>query len=188
MSRKIIAVDICNTLADINSEIQKVYGASPVPSVYHHPKVNPEFFRNNLWIFEKANPFTGAAEQLTEISKTYKIIYITARPKAAQEVTIEWLQKNNFPKGIVFFTTKKAILAKSLGVMAAIEDAPNEIEGYISKGIPVIVKKQPYNTAYRNLFDWAHDEIKSYLCHIKENKIKNARIKEVYACERLQVH
>jgi len=162
MPRTPVAVDICNTLADINGEIEKVFGANPNPSRYYYPGVTSEFFRNNLWVFEKAAAYKGAAKALTKISLYYEIVYITARPVEAQSVTIEWLKRNGFPRGRIIFTTTKPVIAKALGVKAAFDDAPHEIDGYLAAGIPVFVKKQPYNMAYPNIFDWAGAEIMSF--------------------------
>lgn len=158
-----LAVDICNTIADVNGEIKKVFGANPNPLSYLHPGVSPNFFKYNTWIFEKALPFKGAAAVLNQLAKIYKIVYITARPKEAELITLKWIEKNGFPMGKIFFSPQKHETAKHLNVMAAIEDAPHEIDSYLTAGIPVFVKKQPYNLNYQNVFDWANEKIKSFL-------------------------
>ncbi len=68
MPRTPVAVDICNTLADINGEIEKVFGANPNPSRYYYPGVTSEFFRNNLWVFEKAAAIVNPAPNKKIIS------------------------------------------------------------------------------------------------------------------------
>lgn len=151
-----LAVDICNTLADVNGELQKVFGANPNPSSYLHPGVNAEFFKNNTWIFKKAKPYKGAAYILNQLSKIFEIVYVTARPIEARMITLEWLNKHGFPKREVFFTKNKPEIAKCLGVTVAIEDAPHEIDRYRIAGIPVLVKRQPYNLNYHNVFEWTN--------------------------------
>jgi len=151
----VYGIDICNTIADVNRIIEKVLGPNPVPSCYRHPKATKEFWLNNLWVFEEAQPIANAAEILQNINKRNKIIYITARPKAVEDVTKQWLREHGFPECEIIFTENKVAVAKSLGIQRAIEDAPHEIEAYLKAGIDVMVKKQPYNTAYLNRFDWA---------------------------------
>lgn len=163
MPQALLAVDICNTIADVNSEIKKVFGANPNPLCYLHPGVPLNFFKYNTWIFKDVMPFKGAADILNQLANIYTIIYITARPKEAELVTLEWIEKNGFPKGEILFSTQKHETAKHLNVMAAIEDAPHEIDSYLAAEIPVFVKRQPYNLNYQNVFDWADEKIKSFL-------------------------
>ncbi len=162
MPQTLLAVDICNTLADVNTELKKVFGANPNPSIYFIPGVTKEFIRNNTWIFKKATPYKGAAYILNLLSRKFEIVYITARPIEARYITLEWLERNGFPQREVIFTNRKPEVAKALRVTAAIEDAPHEIDGYMEAGIPVFVKRQPYNLNYQNVFDWACEGIKSF--------------------------
>lgn len=160
MSQKLLlAVDICNTLADVNTELTKVFGANPNPSNYFHPCVTTEFFKHNTWIFKKAQPFKGAANMLNLLTTEFELVYLTARPKEADKITHSWLQEYKFPKREIIYTQNKAEVAKALNVSAAIEDSPFEIEVYRNIGIPVYVKRQPYNLCYQNLFDWTDKKL-----------------------------
>lgn len=159
MPQRLIAVDICNTLADINTEIAKVFGANPNPSNYFHPCVTTEFFKYNTWIFEKAQPFKSAANTLNQLVKEFSLVYVTRRPVQAANITLGWLKQHKFPEREVIHTRDKAEIAKLLNVSAAIEDAPFEIEGYSDIGIPVYVKRQSYNLCYQNIFDWTDKNI-----------------------------
>lgn len=148
--KKKIAVDICNTLADINSELEKRLGKNPNPKEYLHPKVvslgGNRYFIENMDIFENAKPLKDAVRVMNELSKKYDILYFTARPIIASKVTEEWLRACDFPEGELFMNLKnKGELAKILRVSFAIEDSPHEIESYRKNNIDVIVIKQPYN-------------------------------------------
>lgn len=158
MRNKTIAVDICNTLADIVGEIEIRLGKSPTPNNYFHPalKGKDDFFIKNLDIFLDAKVLGNSNEVISELAKYNKIVYITARPEVSKLVTKIWLRNNGYPTGPIYFTNNKPKIAKKLGVDIAFEDAPHEIEKYhtFSKGIEVMVKRQSYNMGYRNLFEW----------------------------------
>lgn len=155
---KKIAVDICNTLADVNAVLKDYLGEIPNPSSKN--AIDSSFFKQNLWIFESAKPIKCANKKLHEISKEYEVIYITARPEVAKEVTEKWLEINNFPKGKVYFTKDKALLAHGLDIKLAIEDAPHEIANYLRSGVNVIVKAWDYNAKFSNRFEWDSLKVK----------------------------
>ena len=46
-------------------------------------------------------PLKGSAEALTELSKRYQILYISARPRFLTEKTRHWLHEHDFPPGPV---------------------------------------------------------------------------------------
>lgn len=158
MRNKIIAVDICNTLADVISEIEERLGKSPTPNLYFHPalKGNEDFFTSNLDVFLDAKVLGNSNEVINELAKYNEIVYITARPRIAELVTKIWLRDNYFPIRPIYFTNNKPKIANKLGVNIALEDAPHEIEKYriFSKSVEVMVKKQPYNKNFENLFEW----------------------------------
>lgn len=153
---KTIAVDICNTIADIISELDARLGHNPNPSEYFHPglKDRPNFFEENLDIFLNAKPIDGSMEAIRELSYQNEIIYITARPKVAEFVTRIWLKKNGYPIKNIYFTDNKVEIASRLNVDIAIDDAPYEIERYIESGIEVLVKRQDYNAHFPSRFEW----------------------------------
>lgn len=158
LTNNIIAVDICNTIADVISVINARLGYNPNPAEYFHPALwdKPYYFEENLDIFLEAKPIASSIEILNELSIYNEIIYITARPEIAEFVTKLWLKENNYPKGKVYFSKNKAKLASKLGVDIAIEDAPFEIERYIKAGIKVFIKEQAYNIGYENRFEWKY--------------------------------
>ena len=150
----LIAVDICNTLADVNEVLEKAIGHNPIPSSYYHPNLPDNYFKENLWVFAHANPIEYSKEVLYKLSQKNKIIYITARPIEAKAITIDWMNRFGYPGGKIIFERNKAAIAKEIGVDLAIDDAPHEIESYIRAGIGVLVKQQPYNIKYSNRFEW----------------------------------
>ena len=156
MFNKLIAVDLCNTIADIDKEIDIRVGPKSNPNEYLHSGLKDKsyYFEQNLDIFLDAEPIAGSIEALNYLSRENRIIYVTARPKISEFITRLWLKKHKYPVGHIFFTKEKAALGISLGVDLAIEDAPFEIEKYTSSGIEVMVKKQPYNTMFPSRFDW----------------------------------
>lgn len=155
----VYGIDICNTIADVNGVLEKVLGPNPIPSNYRHPKATEEFWLNNLWVYAAALPIKHAAEQLRLLSRNNKLVYITARPVQAADITVKWLKEHGFPQSEVIFTDNKVAVAKNLGVQQVIDDAPHEIEAYLRAGFDVKVKSQPYNQMYAqmyaNLFNWA---------------------------------
>lgn len=161
--KKLIYVDICNTIADVNAEIEKILGPRPVPEEYFHPLATDGFFLKHPEVFIDAAPFPGAAQSLHRLIKDLNsdIVYISARPEWAKKITISWLKENGFPDGDLILSADKAAVAKDLYVSMAIEDAPFEIEKLKAAGIQVIVKSQPYNKKYGPQFLWPGEKQRS---------------------------
>ena len=153
-----IAVDICNTLADVNSVLEKYFGKIPEGS-YHHPAVNADFFRFHPDIFREALPLPKAAESVTRIALSERILYLTARPLEAKEATIWFLEHYGFPKADILFSTEKAKMAARYNFQRAIDDSPSEIVKYKNAGIPVAVYRQHYNRQFTGRFTWGEDII-----------------------------
>lgn len=152
-----IAIDICNTLADVVAEIESRLGKNPISGEYIHPGISkyPLFFEENLDVFLNAKVIGNSVDVIKELAKHNTIYYVTARPKVAELVTKIWLRKNDYPEAKIYFTNNKPKIAKALGVNLAIEDAPFEINRYIESGIEVMVKSQPYNiNRFKNCFEW----------------------------------
>ena len=151
----VIVIDICNTLADVNSVLENIFGKRP-KGIYRFPEATEEFFLNNLWVFAEAKAYRGAAAALRRLASTYGIVYLTARPEVSDLITRDWLKDGMFPDGPVVYRTDKVVVARELGAVRAIEDSPEEISNYELAGIPVMVHKQDYNSGYGNRFEWSH--------------------------------
>ena len=93
-----IAVDVDNTVANTNLELVRRFGL-PLKK-YPATQIPPEFFLSNegMRLFQKTEPFPGAAEALNLFSELgYRIAYISSRPGDALFITVRWLQKHGFP-------------------------------------------------------------------------------------------
>lgn len=154
MPKPIILVDICNSICDVNQILIREFGHKPSPGTYAYPDISEDFFIKNLWIFEEAKPMEYSQKALWDLSVDYKIVYATARPVQAGEITKRWLEKYNYPDGAVYHCPKKAKLAGILGAKLAIDDAPHVINEYREAGIPVWVVAQEYNREIQNRFLW----------------------------------
>ena len=144
-----VVVDICNTLSDINGQLDKLFGKC---DTYPNKAIPSDFFEKNPWIFAEAEAYADSARVLREIAKREEILYLSARPLSSLLITKNWLfKKNLFPKGlVVFYSGNKAMFLKEHGIKCTVayEDAPKEIEGYLNCGIKVFAKSQPYNQQY----------------------------------------
>jgi len=169
MSETLVGVDLCNTVADINSEIERYFNVRaetyPVCGIPH------EFFSTpaGLAMFRNAAPFSCAARVLWNIAKAgCKIIYVTTRPGVAGSVTAQWLKVNNFPSGPVAFVPRgsKADFITETGISCFFEDDPLVVNTLMRTEMKfVFVKEWPYNTGlagkkvikfwdWRELMDW----------------------------------
>ncbi|MGI9951423.1 hypothetical protein V3F56_03590 [Moorellaceae bacterium AZ2] len=152
---RLAAIDICNTICGINPVLEKLLGRKPDPSVYDHPGLAPDFFTSNAAeVFGAALPLPGAVEGVKALARRYRIVYLTARPEEARQVTLEWMRYWGFPEGELVMTQDKARAARELGVDLAIDDAPHELQS-LRRVVPVVLaKRQPYNTGLAPAFEW----------------------------------
>lgn len=155
--RPVALIDICNTLADVNFQLEKALGPNPNPFNYYHPGVTESTFKNFPWLFTQAPPIKGSVEGTHQIAKNYRIVYLTARPEWARQITLEWLNRNGFPSAPVIFSKQKGEVARELKATLAIDDAPYEIIS-LSKIVPkMLIHQQPYNLGLAYLgemFNW----------------------------------
>ncbi|MCR4426987.1 MAG: hypothetical protein NUW23_12510 [Firmicutes bacterium] len=152
MRRKpVLGVDICNTIAEVNREIGKVFGL-PDWRPYRYsmaqfgvvgPEVD-EFFLRHPEVFEKARPVEGAVEALRELSRLCRIAYITARPPEVRGVTEWWLKEHGFPPGLLIMGEDKPKAARIYRAVAFVEDSPSEI-ARLSKVCRVLPVGWEYN-------------------------------------------
>lgn len=144
-----VAIDICNTIVDINSKIEEK-GYRRNRGAYFYLGLPNDFFVKHLEVFRDAKPINGAVEALHRLVEAgNEIVYLTARPEVAKEVTL-WnlFEKNGFPKGEVVHSFNKASDFKRLNCDYAIDDAPAEIENYRENGCEVIIFATDYNSRF----------------------------------------
>jgi len=147
--KKVFFVDICNTIANVNEQLNlrgfltNVY-PSPIPA---------EAFTEKL--FRQAKPIWPIINLVKRlVDQGYSLVYLTARPESVREVTLEWLRAHDLPVGPVIHTNGrlKGEMALDLvhadWIAGAIEDSPHEIAGY-AEAIPGIRLLVP---------EWLHNE------------------------------
>lgn len=134
--KPILALDLCNTLADINAILSSIIPIDP--NVYPAPGVSEELFEDNPWLFSKAEPFEGASKVVSFLSDYWEVVYVTARPEWSKMLTRKWLKDNAFPEGDIICTKNKAGVVRKIGAFLAIDDSPHEIIS-VGKFIPVCI-------------------------------------------------
>lgn len=152
MTEPCIVVDICNTLADINGILDAIGPRRPSGTYLHPAITGPDFFVDNLWIFNDAKPVPGSQGVLKVLSETYRIVYLTARPRPSELVTRRWIDNNHYPSGRIIYSADKAAVALSLNARFAIEDSPYEVAQYQKSGILCFVPSADYNVSCSNRF------------------------------------
>lgn len=134
MSRSdLVIVDICNTLANVNEQLNKRgYRTDSFPC-----EAPPQIW-NDERIFREAEPIRPILYFVRRLSEVATIVYLTARPQKFHEVTEDWLKRYNAPSAPTFYTegrTKgeivKNILRDADQNVIVFEDSPAEIESIL---------------------------------------------------------
>lgn len=154
LPKRTIAIDLCNTVCDINGSLERYLCTVRKKGAYHIDGATPDFFLEHPEIFRDAEPFPYAAVTLRMLSDFYNIVYLTARPEEAHDATLDFLFKNGFPLGEIIFSKNKVDVFKQRSMVFAIDDAPHEIEAYTQAGITVLVKAWDYNKHAKLRFEW----------------------------------
>ena len=132
MKEKIFFVDICNSLADVNSQLRNMGYRTDI-----YPVQIPAKVWADMSIFRNAHPIQSVCDFVKSLAG-YKLIYLTARPIEARESTLLWLEKHGLPKAPLIHTNgrskgefvKAFSFDKNVAVVGAIEDSPHEIRNY----------------------------------------------------------
>lgn len=149
--KRLVAVDVCNTLARVNEAIAACLGLGSgwqwtTYDLRPAGIVDPEsWFRLHPEVFAEALPLPGAQEALdAAASAGWEIAYVTARPDWAREITRSWLRRWGFPRGELVLAARKAPACAALGASLAVEDAPDQVRA-LRRVVPVCVIGHPYN-------------------------------------------
>lgn len=155
MKDGVVVVDLCNTICNVNQMLEDVLHVKRKTGEYRMSNLPENVFLNNPEIFLLPRVFDYAAESLQLISQNYSIVYVTARPESARDVSKKYLISNGFPGGEIIFSTQKVKVCKDMGnVVCAFEDEPDTIRSYIDAGIPVFSKIWDYNVNLGINFQW----------------------------------
>lgn len=151
--KKVMLVDIDNTLANINKELRK-QGINT--NVYPSP-VPKDIWKDGT-IYKDAKPILPIVNWVKRLSasKNNVLLYITSRPPETKGITEKWLSKHIGISEPVFYTEgmpKGEAIKYYFGENAmreiewvAIDDAPHEIMSYLNLGIKEIFAPDwPYN-------------------------------------------
>lgn len=150
----LVGVDICNTIADINSQIESCFHVKT--ETYPVYGVPGDFFSSpgGLAMFRNAAPYAYATTVLWNIARAgCCIIYVTTRPPKAVSITEKWLRKHGFPDGQVVFTSResKADYIIQTGISYAFEDDPLILNTLLRTNVKyVFVKEWIYNRGLKN--------------------------------------
>jgi len=143
-----IAVDICNTLADVNGQLKR---RIPGYCSGRYPYPLPEgYFKSpaGLNIFRSAEPLPGSVDFLNGLAELFgEVVYVTARPPEAEGVTRRWLGEHGYPEGEIVFCQRheKAGFYATLGPDAVLEDDPEVLEQLKEFNVLVFAPQWPYN-------------------------------------------
>ena len=103
-------------------------------------------------IYAEARPFMRARRALKDWSAAeHPLVYLTTRPASFHRLTVEWLERWEFPLGALWHVDSpadKGPLAHRLGVHALVDDHPDVYQSCQAlTTVPVVVASQPYNLA-----------------------------------------
>jgi len=154
MRKLVMAMDIDNTIADTNKVLVESGFLPDIPTSYPTPGVDQIIFKENPWIFDCCPTVKGSVKAVNYLSRFWEIVYVTARPKWAEEISWQWLLRHGFPEGEIYCTINKSRVVKHLGISLAVDDSPEEIIS-LSRIVPVSIYRQPYNKNLAgNHFSW----------------------------------
>lgn len=138
---KLVCIDIDNTLANVNRELEKLgYNID----IYPNPFIDKNFwlnFEGQMLLFN-AQPITTTLAIMNTIYTNFdvEIFFATARPLELIDITYAWLIKNNI-LGEVYFTENKLQIDADI----YIEDDPFTIEKLLKNQKTVLIPSWSYN-------------------------------------------
>ncbi len=145
----LIGLDICNTLADVNSRVADALD-TPVDALVERYGIErlglrPGWFDGHPEVFADALPVPGSREVVDALASAgARIVYVTARPEKLRGITRAWLRRWGFPQGSLVMGLDKARVARALRIALFFEDCPRDIAA-LREVCPVRVIGWPYN-------------------------------------------
>lgn len=130
MAKVFTIVDLDNTVADTNALL-----AARGIDISCYPANVPDGIFVDGKIFSEAPLIRSIAMMVRILAAKTQVLYLTSRPSATKNITIDWLKKQNLPNGRLIFTEGKSkgewlkvFQLAGWVIDAIIEDAPAEIE------------------------------------------------------------
>ena len=155
------AVDIDNVLALAEQEVQRIYheltgelwpgelyaSAGGLDGSVIDRKLIEKIFD---YFHECSIPtlpvVPGASLALHHLQQQFRIVIITARRPSTRPQTEEWLHRHEFPFDELHLTDDKTDVAE--GLVFAVDDHPEHVQDYVSRGIKVFLMDQPWNRCF----------------------------------------
>ncbi|HHY79084.1 MAG TPA: hypothetical protein GX516_01745 [Thermoanaerobacter sp.] len=147
---KIVAVDIDNSLINVNKELERLgYDIN----LYPNPELTEDFWtsREGVDILLNAELISITVNFAASFIKLgAEVVFVTSRSEELKLLTEEWLQKY-FPGFEVYFTKEKHLLDADI----YLEDDPQQIQKIISLNKTVLIPEWPYNRDLFKVFEKA---------------------------------
>lgn len=146
---KVLGLDIDNVLADWLAAVQVVaYREDGLDVMKHFTSWWPEEssvsallrdFVDDIEFYRSLVPVNRAAWGVRQLAVSFdNIFYVTHRPPATRNITVEWLERWSFPEyDIVIPRGSKLVSARRLGITHFVDDKPATVTEMREAGIIV---------------------------------------------------
>ncbi len=111
-----ISVDIDNTVADQDTRFRRYFNKEK-------NIIDPKVFDKEIMLQDK--PIEGSVETIKKLNQHFKIAWVSARKETFLNITIKWLEKNDFPIDDIFLVNQndnKIEILKELKPIFHIDD------------------------------------------------------------------
>lgn len=157
-TRKLVAVDIDDTLADYVGQMTKYFGppegglnSGSLESMW--PKADWEEAFEGGRFHETMQVIQGSLEGVREIQKRADIVYFSARRPEMSFVTANWLRENGFPPApiVCIGRERKKALLRNGWFDVVIDDLPRYLDSFKGKKY---IHRRPWNINNGITYDW----------------------------------
>lgn len=146
----VLFVDLCNTVANVNAELQK-RGVD----TDHYPATF-KTYETIHWddILKEAAPIEPVISLVHDLSHQFNVIYLTARPIHTMRISLEWIHRHGLPQAPILHTRgrDKGRFVAHYGdrVAGIIEDSPSEIKSVleVNPNIDLYIPDWSYNREF----------------------------------------
>ena len=164
-----IAVDIHDVIADYMSAMIEAYGEPA--TLYGLLKENFEFVdfdehfgdHTHQLFLDKLSPLDAAVEGLWLLMSRYALVYVTAAPESARDVTERWLDGIQAPPAKIIFCgdmeQKARYITQADFIDIVLDDHPYIIDAATLSGKEVWIFDRPWNRNMnhgKRFLGWRH--------------------------------